>query len=245
MQTVSTQAKVIAVIPCYNEQTSIHSIAKETLKYVKNVIVINDGSMDKTEEEAIKAGALVLNHPGNLGKGAALMTAFNYLHQFEYDAVVVLDGDGQHDPAEIVQIVEPVLNGTADMVIGSRFLEGAHKIPFYRKIGLQVLNYVTNWGSRIWISDSQSGYRSFSKKLINEMEIHEKGFSVESEMQFIAGRKGFKVVEVPISTIYKGKAKRNPLFHGCSVLMRVLYYAIFTPGISTSNTSKTSVSRDK
>jgi len=221
-----TQGEIVAVIPCYNEQETIYGVVKEVLKYVEKVVVINDGSLDKTEREAKRAGALVLNHTKNLGKGAALKTAFNYLRRLECKAAIVLDGDGQHDPAEVMQIVGPIIDGKADMVIGSRFIEGAHKIPFYRKIGQMVLNFMTNWGSRVWVSDSQSGFRSFSFEAIKVMKFQEKGFSVESEMQFIAGRQGLRVVEIPISTIYNGKAKRNPFVHGFNVLFRVLWFTL-------------------
>jgi len=187
--------------------------------------VINDGSKDGTEEEAKKAGAQVISHSTNRGKGAALRTAFEYLRKLRFKAAVILDGDGQHDPADIAKLVEPIIKGKADMVIGSRYLEGIGKIPFYRRIGQRVLNFVTNQVSKVWVSDSQSGFRSFSYKAVKELELKERGFSVESEMQIIAGKKGLKVMEVPISTIYNGKAKRNPFAHGFNVLFRVLLFA--------------------
>lgn len=225
METNAQESRIVAVIPCYNEQATIGRVVLGALRSATDVIVINDGSMDRTEEEAKRAGALVISHPKNRGKGAALKTAFEYLKQMQFKAAVVMDGDGQHDPAEITRLVEPIIKGNADMVIGSRYLEGADKIPFYRKIGQRVLNYVTYQVSKVRVSDSQSGYRSFSYRAVKEMELKEKGFSVESEMQIIAGRKDLKVVEIPISTIYNGKAKRNPFAHGFNVLFRVLLLA--------------------
>lgn len=229
MEVNANKSEIVAVIPCYNEQETIHVLVLEALKYVDSVVVVNDGSQDNTEEKATRAGALVINHQNNRGKGVALETASQYLRKLDCKAVVFLDGDGQHDPAEIPRVIEPVLGGKADMVIGSRFIEGSHKIPGYRKIGQIILNYATNRGSGVWVTDSQSGFRSFSYQAINKMKFKEKGFSVESEMQFIAGRHGLKVVEVPISTIYNRKLKRNPVVHGFSVLLRVLRLLLYQP----------------
>ena len=214
--------KTVAVIPCYNEQKTIGSIVTEALKYVDTVIVIDDGSVDKTKDEAKQYGAMVIKHRSNLGKGRAIKTAFEYLSDLDCKAVVFLDGDGQHDPAEIPQVLAPVLHETADMVIGSRFIEGSLKIPFYRRVGQTVLNYATSAGSRVWVTDSQSGFRSFSNLAVNKMKLKEKGFAVESEMQFIAAKQGLKIQEVPITTLYSKKAKRNPFAHGFGVLLRIV-----------------------
>ena len=215
-------SKTIAIIPCFNEQKSVHKVVSRTKKYVDMVVVINDGSNDNTEEEARNAGAQVINHPRNLGKGAALDTAFKYLRKTDCDAAVFLDGDGQHDPDEVPRVMGPVISGKADMVIGSRFINSTDGIPAYRKLGQTVLNIATNLGSRVKVTDSQSGYRSFSRKAIEIMSFREQGLSVESEMQFIAGRHRIKVCEVPIRTIYEGELKRSPIRHGFGVLFRVL-----------------------
>lgn len=218
----SSTLKIIAVIPCYNEQKNIYDIVTRTKKYVDRVFVVNDGSTDNTESEAIHAGAEVINHSCNLGKGVALNTAFEFLRDLDCEAAVFLDGDGQHDPAEIPQIIKPILSEEADMVIGSRFINGSDKIPVYRKLGQTVLNIATNMGSRVKVTDSQSGYRSFSRKGIEIMSFSERGLSVESEMQFIAGRNNLIVCEVPIQAIYEGELKRNPIRHGFGVLFRVM-----------------------
>ena len=222
MKIDNSSKTTVAVIPCYNEQKTIGSIVAESLKYVDTVIVVNDGSLDKTKDEAKQSGAIVINHRRNLGKGSAIKTAFDYLCKLDCEAVVFLDGDGQHDPSEIPRVIAPVLHETADMVIGSRFIEGAHKIPFYRKVGQTVLNLVTSAGSKVWVTDSQSGFRSFSHLAVKKMKFKEKGFAVESEMQFIAARQGLKIQEVPITTLYNRKAKRNPIAHGFGVLLRII-----------------------
>lgn len=218
---MSTSYKTVAVIPCLNEEKNIFDIVQKTSKFVDMVLVINDGSSDNTEYEAKRAGAAVISHHRNLGKGAALNTAFDFLRKSHYNAAVFLDGDGQHDPNEIPKILEPVISGQADMVIGSRFLYHTHKIPFYRRIGQRILNVATNLGSNVIVTDSQSGFRCFSLKAIKIIKFTELGLSVESEMQFIAGRNELLVSEVPIKAIYNDKPRRNPVKHGFGVLIKV------------------------
>ena len=117
-------------------------------------------------------------------------------------------------------MLEPVLGGEADMVVGSRFLRN-NRIPKYRMLGQTILTLTTNIGTGIRISDTQSGFRSFSQQAINKMSFRESGFAMESEMQFEARKYNLKVAEVPIATNYDEKVKRSPFVHGFSVLFRV------------------------
>lgn len=215
------QSKIIAAIPAYNEARHIEEIVSKTLRYVGQVIVVDDGSVDGTGERARGAGATVIKHESNQGKGVAINTAFNYAKRINPWAMVLLDADGQHRPEEIPQLLNPVLNNQADMVVGSRFLV-KNDIPKYRMLGQTVLNITTNLGSGIRLTDTQSGFRAFSRKAIERMSFKEIGFAVESEMQFRANRYGLKVTEVPINTNYDEKVKRSPVVHGFGVLFRVL-----------------------
>ena len=213
--------KIIAAIPAYNEAKHIEEIVSKTLRYVAQVIVVDDGSEDGTGERAKRAGADVIKYARNLGKGVAVSTAFKIAREINPPAMVLLDGDGQHRPEEIPLLLEPVLDGRADMVVGSRFLTNNH-IPKYRMLGQTVLNLTTNLGSGIKLSDTQSGFRAFSRRAIERITLKETGFAVESEMQFKANRLKLKVAEVPINTIYSEKVKRSPVAHGFGVLFRVL-----------------------
>jgi glycosyltransferase involved in cell wall biosynthesis len=215
------QTKIIAVIPAYNEENHIMMIVGEAQKYVDHVLVIDDGSADGTSEQAKLAGASVIKHDVNQGKGAAINHAFRIARELQPMAMVLLDGDGQHDPEEIPSLLEPVLSGEADMVVGSRFLRN-NRIPKYRMLGQTVLTLVTNIGTGIRISDTQCGFRSFSQKAINKMSFSESGFAVESEMQFEARQHNLKVAEVPIATNYDEKVKRSPILHGFGVLVRII-----------------------
>jgi glycosyltransferase involved in cell wall biosynthesis len=215
------ELKVVAVIPAYNEANHIQSIIKETRRYVDQVFVIDDGSTDGTGEMAEAAGATVVRHDYNQGKGAAINSAFGIARELQPSAMVLLDGDGQHSPEEIPSLLEPILSGEADMVVGSRFLRN-NNIPKYRMLGQTVLTLATNMGTGIRISDTQSGFRSFSQQAINNMSFSESGFAVESEMQFEARKYDLKVAEVPIATNYDEKVKRSPIVHGFGVLFKVI-----------------------
>jgi glycosyltransferase involved in cell wall biosynthesis len=213
---------IVAAIPCFNEERFIGSVVLKTRKYVDQVIVIDDGSTDASAEIAASAGAAVFSDDCNRGVGAATRTAFQKAKEIGADIMIRLDGDGQHDAADIPGIIAPILRGEADVVVGSRFLAGKERPPFFRRIGQRVLTTTTNVGSGTHIKDSQSGFRAFSAKALEKMTLTEDGFSVESEMQFAIAQSGLKVIEVPIAVIYTDKAKRSPVGHGVSVLSRVL-----------------------
>ena len=214
--------KIIAAIPCFNEERCIGSVVLKTKKFVSSVIVIDDGSTDATAEVAEAAGASVHQHDRNRGYGAAIRSALEKGKQLGADVLVIVDGDGQHDPKDIPKLVKPLIDGEADVVIGSRFLGQGKKPPFYRRVGQRVLTTVTNVGSGQKVSDSQSGFRAYSSKALNALNLAEDGMSVSSEMQFAIGKAGLKVVEVPIDVSYVDKEKRSPIAHGLSVLSRVL-----------------------
>jgi len=213
---------VVAAIPCFNEERFIGSVVLKAKKHVDQVMVVDDGSTDGTAEIARSAGAVVLSHDSNQGVGVATRTAIRKAREMGADIMIRLDGDGQHNADEIPAVIAPILKGEADVVVGSRFLAGKERPPFYRRIGQRILTTTTNVGSGTHIKDSQSGFRAFSARALEELRITENGFGVESEMQFAAASSGLRVVEVPIAVIYEEKAKRNPVGHGMNVLSRVL-----------------------
>ena len=213
---------IVAAIPCFNEELFIGSVVLKARDYVDQVIVIDDGSTDRTILVAEKAGAKVIKHDRNKGKGVAVGTAFQYAREIGCKALVLLDGDGQHEPAFIPSLIKPVLDGNADMVVGSRYLNIKSSIPGYRTWGHRLLTFLTNLGSRVKLTDSQSGFRAFSAKAIEALTFAEKGLSVESEMQFLANEAGLRVTEIPISIGYHSKAKRSPLAHGIGILNSIV-----------------------
>jgi glycosyltransferase involved in cell wall biosynthesis len=213
---------IVAAIPCFNEELFIGSVVLKTRDYTDQVIVIDDGSTDRTSMIAEKAGAMVVKHGFNKGKSAAVSTAFEYAKSAGCKVLVLLDGDGQHDPAYIPDLVKPVLDEKADMVVGSRYLGIRSSIPVYRIWGHRVLTVLSNLGSRVKLTDSQSGLRAFSIKAVQAFSFVEGGLSVESEMQFLANKAGLRTTEIPISVSYYGKPKRSPLAHGVGVLNSIM-----------------------
>ena len=216
--------KVVAVVPAYNEELAIGSVVLETKKYVEEVIVVDDGSTDRTAEIAGLAGAVVLRLDQNYGKAQALMKGFELARQNGFTAGVMLDGDGQHNPDELPSLISPVLQGEADLVIGSRHLHDGHDIPGYRRAGQKILDVVTNAGAHQNVSDTQSGFRALSKKAMDNLDFESKGFNIESDMIVHFSQKGLKVKEVPIGVHYDvpHQHKKNPLSHGLTIMGRVV-----------------------
>jgi glycosyltransferase involved in cell wall biosynthesis len=213
---------IVAVIPAHDEDRFIGSVVLKVRQCVDSVIVVDDGSRDATAQVAEAAGAIVLRHELNQGKGAALNTGFAYARTMAPLVVVVLDADGQHDARDIPAVILPIQEGEADMAVGSRFMGRRSRIPFWRVLGMRGLNLASNVGSGLALSDSQTGFRAFSRAALEAITFRSQGFSVESEMQFLARQLDLRIVEVPIAVGYDDKAKRNPVRHGLEVLNGIL-----------------------
>lgn len=218
----ATEARVIVAIPAYNEDRFIGSLVLKLRAKGREVIVVDDGSTDATAEVAKTAGATVLRHAHNKGKVAAVKTIFDHARTASIDALVLLDGDSQHDPAEVDILVEPILKGEADMVVGSRFAGVRSVIPRWRVAGQHALTMATNVGSGLHLSDTESGYRAFSRRALDEMRFRGRGFALEAATQFQAKAHGWKVVEVPIRVHYEIALKRNPVWHGIGQIDAIL-----------------------
>ena len=221
---------IMVAIPCYNEEVAIGSIVLRALRYAGNVVVIDDGSEDNTAEVAKLAGAEVIVHEQNLGKGAAVKTAFLHASKSNCDILVFIDGDGQYDPEEIPKLVFPILAGEADVVNGSRYLNGNGKnTPRYRRIGQVVLDTATNMASGLHITDTQSGFRAFAVHTASAFRFHSDKHAIESEMLIDAARKGLRIKEVEIGVRNDvGRPKTHPtkthsIHYGIRVPMKELH----------------------
>ena len=221
---VNFQKGLIAVIPAYNEQITIGSVVILVRQYVDHVIVVDDGSMDKTSDVAKIAGAETIRLDDNTGKAYALLLGLKRARELNCAAAIMLDADGQHHPRDIPRIASLAITGDADLVIGSRFLEKNGKIPVYRQFGQKTLDLFTNVGSKQKVSDSQSGFRALSRKALDYLDFRSDGYNVESDMiaHFVAN--GLVLKEVPIDVLYEVpyKHKKHPVSHGMGVLSRLI-----------------------
>ncbi len=213
---------VAVLLPAYNEEVAIASMILLSSNYADEVIVIDDGSSDSTKEISELAGATVLSHNTNRGKGVALKTGFEYAKN--YDIIVTIDADGQHNPNEIPLLLKPILDDEADLVNGSRYLHGQDtSTPKYRRIGQTVLDTATNIASGVKITDSQSGFRAFSSKCYEHFNFDPEGFGIESDMLIEASNNNLRIMEVDITVRYDvNTTTANPVIQGFSVLIRVL-----------------------
>src|SRR2546428_11342680 len=178
----SKPLSVLAAIPAFNEGPTIGSVVLRAKQYAGEVVVIDDGSTDDTAEIAALAGAHVIRHARNLGKGMAIRSGWMYARERELEAFVLLDGDHQHDPKDIPRIVEPILAGEADVVLGVRWGKTSG-MPMYRRIGKRALDYATAAATKNGtVTDSQCGYRAFSRSALLELEPTEAGLVIESQM---------------------------------------------------------------
>ena len=156
----------IVCIPAYNEETKIKDVIKKSLPYVDKVVVCDDGSTDDTAVLAKKAGAVVIYHEKNLGYGAAISTLFDYCRKNNAEIMVTLDGDGQHNPDQIPDLINVILKHKVDVVIGSRSLRDDKDLPSYRRAGIKIITSTINSATNLKVTDSQSGFRAYSKPTI-------------------------------------------------------------------------------
>ena len=207
----SNSAEILALIPAYNEADHITSVVAGARRYLP-VIVVDDGSRDMTASLAQAAGATVVSQQPNAGKGAALKAGFRWAIAHGYTALITLDADGQHDPAEIPAFLQAYQAGPCDLIIGERDFS---KIPIVRRVSNTIGRVTFSWALGRPVRDNQSGYRLISRRLMESMlASDEQGFQFEVEMIVVCVRRGFHLCAVPIRTIYAGeKSHIQPLRH--------------------------------
>ena len=212
-------------IPAFNEEKNIASIIMKLKKVTDHIIVCNDGSTDMTEEISKKLDVVVITHSRNMGYGSAIRSIFLKAKELQADILVTFDADGQHRVEDIQSVTQPIIDNKADIVIGSRFLENKSDIPEYRKFGIKVITKITNSSLKEKLTDSQSGFRAYSKNVLKDVTPSESGMGVSTEILIKASNTSHKIAEVPITIMYgSDTSTHNPVSHGTSVLFSTIKF---------------------
>jgi glycosyltransferase involved in cell wall biosynthesis len=204
--------KTLVIIPAYNASSTISELIEKISEFTdkSDIVVIDDGSKDQTFRIAQRAGAVVLKHERNKGKGEALKTGFKYAQKKNYDALLTIDADLQHDPFSIRDFQQKANRNFSGIIIGTRDVH-LKTMPFARWLSNSLTSVILSILSGQTIRDSQSGYRLISTQVLKKVKLKAKKYDLESEILVKAGRKGFKIDAIPIKTIYHGgKSFINP-----------------------------------
>jgi polyprenyl-phospho-N-acetylgalactosaminyl synthase len=205
--------KVFIVIPAYNEEMNIGSVI-EGLKNAgyHNILVVNDGSADKTRERSLEVGAEVIDHIINRGQGAALRTGIEYLREnHNPDIIITFDADGQHSYEDIPKLILPIIEEDIDITLGSRFLTNKNdaNIPFLRKLVLKAGVLFTNIISNVKLTDTHNGLRALGKRAVEKIEIYHRGMEHASDIIDEISKKRLRYKEVPVQIAYSEYSKRK------------------------------------
>lgn len=216
--------RISVIIPAFNEEVAIGSVVLGAKQFSDQVIVIDDGSTDRTARMAKLAGAKVITLEKNSGKAHALMHGLRLPENGQCDAIIVMDGDGQHRPEDIISVMAPILQREADLVIGSRYMGEGNTVPRYRQLGQGILNHLTNISSDVKVSDTQSGLRALSSKAIGHLDFASENYNIESDMIIHFANRGLTIKEVPITVRYDvpNGHKKNSLTMGVGLFGNVV-----------------------
>ena len=218
--------KITIGIPAYNEEKNIAGIISKLKKYTDSIIVCDDGSSDLTGDISEQLGAIVIKHSKNRGYGAAINSLFLKAKELESDVFLTLDADGQHRIEDIPIVTDPIIKNGVDLVIGSRFLDTkSEEMPNYRKVGIKIITKITNLSIKEKLTDSQSGFRAYSRKALQEITPTDDGMGVSTEILIKASNLELKVAEVPIKVNYNGDTStHDPVSHGTSVILSTIKF---------------------
>ena len=217
--------KITVGIPAYNEEKNIAKIIVKLKKTVDQILVCDDGSTDSTCAIAESLGVTVIKHQKNSGYGMAIRSIFLKAREINADVLVTIDADGQHKVEDINKIIKPIVDGQADISIGSRFLTEDDNTPSYRKLGVKIITKVTNSSLSEKVTDAQSGFRAYNNKVLQSLTPSDSGMGISTEILIKSSNLGLKIAEVPTVIQYEGDTStQNPVSHGTEVLMSTLKY---------------------
>jgi len=216
----------VVVIPAYNAAKTIRPLIRHVKQLALDPVVVNDGSTDDTVQVATEAGALVISHLQNQGKGAALRTGFAFALQAGYDAVVTMDSDGQHDPQEIPYLLDVASLPQAAVVVGHRLVDG-WCMPCLRRWTNRLMSLIVSRLARQRIPDSQCGFRVIRRQVLSAIQLSTSRFDLETELLLAATRRGWRVISVPIRTIYPHHTSSiHPVWDGLRFVHVVLRHLL-------------------
>lgn len=222
--------KIYVVVPAFNEEGIIQDVIREIrdAKYA-NIIVIDDGSDDNTQKRAQSEGVIVLRHKINRGYGAAVKTGIEAAKSLGADIVVTVDGDGQHDPKNIENLVNPILKESFDVVLGTR-LKNPEGMPLYKKVQNWIANIITWYLFGLWVTDSQSGFRAYSKNAMEKINTRYDRYEYASEVIREIYIYKLKFAEIPIQVRYTeysmGKEQKQNIWNGIKTFYKMLWKLI-------------------
>jgi len=201
----------VVLIPVYNGGDHIKSLLKKIKNYIDDIVVVDDGSTDNTTELAKEEGAIVLSHKTNKGKGASLHTGIEYILDKNYDLIIIMDADGQHNPDEIPRFIQHYQQTNSPIILGNR-MKNPTSMPWIRKATNRIMSIIISKMCGQFIPDSQCGYKLIERKVFEKIKLYYTNYEVESEILIRAARYGFKIDSIPITTIYKHeKSYINPI----------------------------------
>ncbi len=211
-----------AIIPAHNEEKNIRKTVEKTFNHIDNVVVVDDGSKDGTAKLAEKAGAVVLHHLINLGKGAALKTGCDYAFSRGATHIVALDADAQHNPDDIPRFAEKLEN--YDIIFSYR--KYSKQMPAVLRFGNWLISEIASLLYNVDLKDTQSGFRAFSKETYKKIRWNASDYSMESEMISRAGKQKLKYVQIPIETIYSDRYKGTTVIDGMKIVLNMLWWKL-------------------
>ena len=219
-------SKIAIGLPAFNEAKNIATIIAQLKKKYELIIVCDDGSSDLTSEIAEEMGVIVVKHKTNLGYGAAIRSLFLKANELNCDVLVTFDSDGQHKISDIENVIKPIQNKEANIVIGSRFIGNVEgNLPTYRKLGIKAITNLVNSNTGNKITDSQSGFRGYDKITLETIVPSDSGMGVSTEILIKANKQNFKIIETPITILYKEKiSSQQTLSHGTSVILSTMKF---------------------
>ena len=223
-------SKIFVVIPAFNEGSVIQDVIKEVRDAgYENIVIVDDGSSDDTYKKARDAGTTTLHHKINRGKGAATKTGIEAAKLLEADIIVTMDGDGQHDPKDIKSLIEPIIKNECDVVLGTR-LKKTKGMPWYKIAANHVGNFFTWYLFGLWVTDSQSGFRAYSKHATEVIETKADRYEYDSEVIREIYVYKLKFKEIPIAVRYTeysmGKIQKQGFGNGIITLYKMLFKLI-------------------